>query len=102
MPANPPPAQRDPDTAAGTTAAAARAAAVRLSPAQLAWHEMELTTFIHFGPNTFTGKDWGDGTESPDVFQPSDLDPHQWVDVSREIGSKMLIFTAKHHDGFCL
>lgn len=69
---------------------------------QLAWQESELTMFCHFGMNTFTGREWGDGTEDPRIFDPSELDAHQWASAARDAGFRYFIFTAKHHDGFCL
>lgn len=72
------------------------------TPAQLAWQQMEMNMFCHFGPNTFTGAEWGDGTEPEDVFNPSGLDCGQWAATARAAGFKGIIITAKHHDGFCL
>jgi alpha-L-fucosidase len=72
------------------------------TPSQLAWQRDELALFLHFGVNTFTDREWGDGTEDPAIFAPSALDARQWARAAKAGGFRMMILTAKHHDGFCL
>jgi len=69
---------------------------------QLEWQKKELIAFVHFGINTFTDKEAGEGTEDPNLFKPSSFNARQWARILKDTGFKMVILTAKHHDGFCL
>ena len=75
---------------------------IRPSERQLKHQQLEFYAFVHFSMNTFTDKEWGDGTESPELFNPKLLDANQWVRAIKSAGMKGLILTCKHHDGFCL
>ena len=70
--------------------------------AQVEWQKMEYNLFMHFGPNTFTGAEWGSGQEKAELFNPTALDCCQWASIAKAAGMKGIIITAKHHDGFCL
>lgn len=72
------------------------------TPSQLLWQRDELALFVHFGINTFTDREWGDGREDPALFAPAALDARQWARAARAAGFRAMVLTAKHHDGFCL
>ena len=72
------------------------------SERQLKFLEMEYYNFIHFGVNTFYNREWGNGKEDISKFNPTELDTDQWCRILKSTGSKGIIITAKHHDGFCL
>lgn len=74
----------------------------RPTPQQLEWQRDELAIFVHFGINTFSDREWGDGKESPASFNPTKLDARQWARAAKAAGAKAMVLTAKHHDGFCL
>lgn len=69
---------------------------------QLEWQRDELAMFLHFGVNTFTNREWGDGKEDPAIFAPPALDARQWARAAGAAGFRAMVLTAKHHDGFCL
>ena len=75
---------------------------VRPSPQQLSWQDLEIGVLVHFGPNTWMNREWGDGTADPAIFNPKQFDPDQWARAAKAAGAKYLVMVSKHHDGFCL
>jgi alpha-L-fucosidase len=88
---------------AGTAAAQVQNFAdVKPSPQQVEWQDLEFGVILHFSTNTFLDREWGDGTASPSVFNPTQFDPDQWMQAIQASGAKYVVLVAKHHDGFCL
>ncbi len=73
------------------------------NPSQLKWHRAEYRMFIHFGMKTFypSNNHMGSGKEDPKKFNPHRFDAKQWVEAAKAGGFEGLVFTTKHHDGFC-
>ncbi|MBR1652148.1 MAG: alpha-L-fucosidase [Alloprevotella sp.] len=70
---------------------------------QLLWQETEFYAFFHFGMNTFTNSEWGNGGEAESRFAPTKVpNPKQWLTAVKAAGMKGGIAVVKHHDGFCL
>ncbi len=86
----------------GLRAQTANAVDLKPSPQQVEWQDLEFGVIIHFGTNTFLNREWGDGTADPKVFNPSHVDPEQWVKAAKAAGARYVVLVAKHHDGFCL
>lgn len=79
-----------------------KAASLTPNKAQLLHHLDEFNGFIHFGPNTFTGVEWGNGMEQPEIFNPPVVDTDQWCRMMKAAGMRKVVITAKHHDGYCI
>jgi alpha-L-fucosidase len=71
-------------------------------PRQMKWFEDEFFGFIHFGPNTFSGREWGTGFEDAALFNPGNLDTDQWCGLMKDAGIRRVIMVVKHHEGYCL
>jgi alpha-L-fucosidase len=92
---------------------------------RLAWyHEARFGLFIHWGAYAVAGAEasWPimipslapamfgtqvsisekDYVKLPAQFNPVEYDPSEWVRIAQEAGMRYLVFTAKHHDGFCM
>lgn len=79
-----------------------KAANIVPTAGQLAWQQREVTAFTHFGMNTFTGREWGSGTEDEKLFAPTAIDADQWMRAYKAAGAEQVMLTVKHHDGFVL
>lgn len=75
---------------------------IKPSPQQVEWQDLEFGVIIHFGTNTYLDREWGDGKANPEVFNPTQFDPEQWLHAAKMAGAKYVVLVAKHHDGFCL
>jgi alpha-L-fucosidase len=72
------------------------------TPQQIQWQDLEFGVIIHLGTNTYLDREWGDGTADPQLFNPAQFDPEQWMRAIKSSGAKYVVLVAKHHDGFCL
>ncbi len=84
------------------TAQAQNAVDLKPTSQQIDWQELEMGAILHFGTNTFLDREWGDGTASPSVFNPTHIDTDQWMQAAGSAGIRYVVLVAKHHDGFAL
>ncbi len=76
------------------------------------WRQARFGMFIHWGPVSLKGTEigWSRGAEIPigeydnlyKQFNPTNFDAAAWVRTAKDAGMKYLVFTTKHHDGFCM
>ena len=88
------------------------------------WQDLKFGVLMHWGVYSVPGiveswsivdEDWitRDTTQTfqqyqdwyfglADKFNPTKFDPAQWADVMAQAGMRYMIFTTKHHDGFCM
>ena len=64
--------------------------------------DRDVYAILHFGPNTFTNKEWGFGDEDPQNFNPTAFDAEQIAKACKDGGITGVIIVCKHHDGLCL
>lgn len=88
--------------ALGTVATAQNAVDIKPTPQQTQWQDLEFGVILHFGTNTFLDREWGDGTASQTVFNPTAFNADQWMKAIKASGAKYVVMVAKHHDGFAL
>src|SRR3979409_751855 len=87
------------------------------SDERTAWYgNAKFGMFIHWGPYSLASVEasWpimrpaaggiteADYRELPKRFNPAKFDPHAFVDLARAAGQEYMVFTTKHHDGFCM
>lgn len=104
--------------------AAERMPAVQFPPAsadenrRTAWYrQAKFGMFIHWGPYSLASVEasWPIMRPSaqfpiteeeyrslPKRFNPVHYDPDAWVELAKSAGQRYMVFTTKHHDGFCM
>jgi len=91
--------------------------ATSLTDDRTAWYrDAKFGMFIHWGPYSLASVEasWpimrptpggiseAEYRELPKRFNPTKFDPHAFVSLARTAGQQYMVFTTKHHDGFCM
>lgn len=71
------------------------------TPAQAAWHDLEVGMFVHIAPQTWQDSEWDTQKTALADINPDQLDTEQWANVATSMGAKYVVFVAKHEGGFC-
>jgi alpha-L-fucosidase len=85
------------------------------------WRDLKFGLFVHWGPVSLMGTEigWSRGGERRGrkgtgeipvevygnlyrSFYPIEFDADEWVEIAKAAGMRYLVFTTKHHDGFCM
>ncbi len=76
------------------------------------FREAKFGLFIHWGVYALLGKgEWIRTVDRiprekyaglPPKFHPKRFDPDAWAELARRAGMRYMVFTTKHHDGFCM
>ena len=76
------------------------------------WRDARFGMFVHWGPVSLQGTEigWSRGAQVPTAeydqlyrrFNPEKFDASEWVAIAKAAGMRYLVFTSKHHDGFCM
>jgi alpha-L-fucosidase len=69
---------------------------------QLAFQDLELGVFIHYSIDTYATHDASQGSTPPSAFNPTEINPEQWVLAAKAMGTTYMVLTARHEQGFCL
>ena len=93
--------------AAGTSATEPQAKDARQADdADLAWfQDAKFGLFVHWNPCSAAGQEISSIPNHDGIYQtfrPHEFEAGHWVTVARDAGMRYLVFTTKHHDGFCM
>jgi len=76
------------------------------------WQDLRFGMFVHWGPVSLKGQEisWSRGGQIPieeydqlyKQFNPELFNAEEWVKIAKDAGMKYIVFTSKHHAGFCM